>query len=180
MRPRRSSGFTILELVIALVLCAAVLGAAIALLTSVMRSSTRSEERLQPRERAHMLFLTLRQLLEDATFYRISDRGGRLRFETVARRGEIFVQQPAGCLVLEEPGASAMQLLELGPLRAFRVEPLGRNGLRIAVELERPPAPSALTPLPPLRIADEIFLPGLGAADPAFPWHCILETSPAR
>jgi type II secretory pathway pseudopilin PulG len=170
-------GFTVVEVLIALTLSVLVIGGTIAVLTSVMSSAARSEERLQPREQAHLALEKLRRLLADSVFFQVDTAKTRLQYSGPQGKGEIFLQGSPGPLMLLPEGGTP-QVLEPGPLRGFTVAPAPPSNLRITLELDRPPGPMRMQPLPPLKITDELYLPCVGSLYPEVPWHNILEKPP--
>lgn len=174
-RWRLAGGFTLVETLIAVAVGLLVLGLAVGLLWLASTSFSRAGERAGPREAAHMALTSLGTALRDAWQYRIAEGGRRIDFFTPQLGGAAYLDEKAGELVLEAPGAAGRKEILARSVKSFEVRSMRPGGLKLTLVLERAPAGGKLRDLGALKVVQELFLPAIGLRDPRVPWNRVLE-----
>jgi hypothetical protein len=116
----------------------------------------RTEERLDPRERAHAAMARMRDLLQDAWWCEIGEGGRELRF--AGPRGKGRLRHDDRRLTLD--GAPVLDPASV------RFVALGAGWLRIRVAVPRPRGAA-------LKLFEEIYMPAIG--DRTSAWRPVLE-----
>lgn len=163
----KRNGFTIVEAAVALVVAVVVLGGALGLVTGVRRMAMRSDDRQDPRERAHVALAQVRLALMDAWSYEVADDGATLRFRTPRFSGELSREPGTGALILKTRSGERRALG--AKVASFTARELSPGLVRVELELKRPRSDGAPHALGDLRMAQEILVPTVALRDPAIP-----------
>jgi hypothetical protein len=166
---------TIVEICVALLLGVMVLGLVVGLLRSAVVTAGRAEERLDPRERAHLALAVVRGALMDSWHFRADSAGCRLAFHGPCRDGEVWFDRERRRLRFRPPGADRPYDLVPSGVADFGASVVGPGYLRIMLEIERTGRGGPLASLAPLKVVDEVFVPCVGLRDRSIPWSRALE-----
>ena len=171
--------FTLVEISVALLVGVVVVGIMIAMLTRVTTFFARAEQRLDPREGAHLALAAVRQAVGDAWGYAVAKGGAGLTFSGPGKSGELRYDAAAGKLELRRTGASAFQTLIAAGVKTFRVSAPRAGLLKLTFTMMRPESGGRLATLAPATFNDEIFLPAVGQRTRSLPWPAFLEDASA-
>jgi prepilin-type N-terminal cleavage/methylation domain-containing protein len=166
----KRSGFTLLEVLIAMATGLVVFGLTASLLRSAVLSFGRAEERFDPRERALLAFAMFRAAVADAWQVGPSADGLGLTFSGPRGTGEISLGRSQRAIVLRLPGQRSTTPLIASGVQEFRAGWVHSRLLRVAVRIQRTSS-SRLQPLDDLVVSDEIHVPAVGLPPFDMPWN---------
>lgn len=153
---RTIRGFTTVEMMVALAIATCVLCLTVGLLRWAVFSYYRSDDRLDPRERAAFALLTLRTAFADAWQYGAAPGG--FRFHGPRKDGE--VRQEGDRLRYRAPGETRAVDLISHDVVEFGVTTLRPGLLQLKLTLARPMRNGRAQA--PLTVTDEVFVPAIG------------------
>jgi hypothetical protein len=168
---RRTAGFTIVEALIVVAVGSMVLMVIMGLLNFATKSFGRTANRLDPRESATKVMMTLRKHLMDVQFYKVADQGQELFFKAPYEHGRLAFDPARGAITLKfsHQGARRDEVIAYG-VTDFSIHQMTRGLLRVTVVCDRPEVKDGLAPLGALHAVEEIACPA-AARTRMVPWN---------
>jgi hypothetical protein len=166
---------TIAEIIIALLVGIVVAGLVVTLLSRAVVTVWRSEERLDPRERAHMALTVVRRELIDSWHYALTPGGAGLAFHGPRRSGELSHDAQRRRQRLRPAGQERAFDLISSDVDGFTLPALRPGYLRLTLRIARPERGGPMQSLGALEVSEEIFMPCIALRDPSIPWNRALE-----
>lgn len=135
IRSSRGAGFTLVEVIIALLVGIVVLAIAIGLLLFFLRSLRAGEERSDPREAGHLALSILREELSDAVAFQLAAAGDRIGYLGPGGGAGEFTYDPSkGSLVHRSSEQPPRSLFSSG-LKSFEIRSMEPGVLSVTLEI---------------------------------------------